>query len=84
MTTLVALSAPCARVERVHTEFILRACHDRKIEVYNERLKRWEPEALFDLVASAPFQVSRYVEFTHARRTRRALIQCGFNSRRGL
>lgn len=67
-----------AQVDRVQAEFVIRACHDRQIEVYNDRLKRWEPEALFDLVASVPFQFTRRVEFTHAGRTRRVLIQFGW------
>jgi hypothetical protein len=41
-------------------------------------LKCWESEALFDLVASVPFQFNRRVEFTHAGQTRRVVIQFGW------
>jgi len=67
-----------AQVERVHGEFVIRACHDRRVEVYNPRLKRWESELLFDLVESVPFEFEQRVVFTHARRIRRALIRFGW------
>jgi hypothetical protein len=34
-------------------EFIIRAAYDRWVEVFNERLNRWEHEHLKDLVDSA-------------------------------
>jgi len=64
-----------AQVERVHGEFVIRACHDRRVEVYNPRLDRWESELLFDLVESVPFAFEQEVVFTHARRIRRALMR---------
>ena len=67
-----------AQVVRVQAEFIIRACHDRRVEVYNSRLKRWESELLFDLVESVPFEFEQRVVFTHARRIRRALIRFGW------
>ncbi len=67
-----------AQVERVHGEFVIRACHDRRVEVYNPRLKRWESELLFDLVESVPFAFEQRVVFTHARRLRHALIRFGW------
>ena len=36
---------------RLHTHCIFRAQHNRCVEVYNERLDRWEPERLFDPAA---------------------------------
>jgi hypothetical protein len=65
-----------AQVARVQGEFVIRACHDRQIEVYNPRLKRWEPELLFDLVATVPFEFEQEVWFTPARKTRR--VRTGF------
>jgi hypothetical protein len=56
------------QVERVDAEFIFRACQNRRVEVFNSRLKRWENELLFDLVASVPFEFEQDVLFTHARR----------------
>lgn len=66
------------QVERVRAEFIFRAAHDRRVEVFNPRLKRWESEVLFDLVASVPFEFEQDVLFTHARRQRRARMRFGW------
>lgn len=65
-----------AQVARLNAEFVFRACHNRQVEVYNARLDRWEPELLFDLVASLPFEFEQIVVFTHARKTRR--VRTGF------
>jgi hypothetical protein len=65
-----------AQVERVHSEFVIRACHDRQVEVYNDRLQRWEAATLFDLVATIPFQFEQAVPFTHARQVR--WVRTGF------
>jgi hypothetical protein len=51
----------------VDAEFIIRACHNRKVEVYNERLDRWEEELLGDLTATVPLVLRLQVAFTHAR-----------------
>ena len=64
------------QVERVHAEFVIRACHDRQLEVYNDRLDRWEAATLFDLVATVPFQFEQEVQFTHARHVR--TVRTGF------
>lgn len=65
-----------AQVERVHAEFVIRACHDRQLEVYNDRLARWESATLFDLVATVPFQFEQKIRFTHARQVR--TVRTGF------
>ena len=67
-----------AQVERVQAEFVMRACPNRKIEVDNSRKQRWEPEALWDLVATVPFQFQPDVIFTPARRERRATLGFGW------
>jgi hypothetical protein len=54
----------------VDAQFIIRACHDRTVEVYNERLDRWEEELLDDLVATVPLPLELEVAFTHARKVR--------------
>jgi len=54
----------------VKAEFIIRACHNRIVEVYNERLDRWEEELLDDLVATVPLPLKLRVAFTHARKVR--------------
>lgn len=57
-------------VDLVNGEFIIRACHNRKVEVYNERLDRWEEELLHDLTATVPLPLKLQVAFTHARKMR--------------
>jgi hypothetical protein len=54
----------------VRAEFIIRSCHDRRIEVYNDRLDRWENELLSDLIATVPVPLRIQVAFTKARRVR--------------
>jgi hypothetical protein len=53
----------------VQAEFIVRACHERRVEVYNDRLDRWEEELLSDLVTTVPVPLKLRVAFTHARKT---------------
>ena len=50
-------------------EFVIRASHDRWVEVYNPRLDRWEEEKLKDLVATMPQAFRFKATFTHAGRT---------------
>ena len=59
-----------AQMSLVNAEFIIRACHNRKVEVYNDRLDRWEEELLDDLTATVPLSLKLRVAFTHARRVR--------------
>ena len=65
-----------AQVARVQGEFVIRACRNRHIEVYNPHRNRWEQEALFDLVETVAFEFEQEVEFTHARKMRR--VRKGF------
>ncbi|HKZ70555.1 MAG TPA: hypothetical protein VJ020_10780 [Anaerolineales bacterium] len=67
-----------AQVERQSAEFIFRAAHNRRVEVFNPRLPRWESELLFDLVASVPFEFEQDVIFTHARAERRVHLHFGW------
>lgn len=67
-----------AQVERVHAEFVIRACHERNVEVYNSRRKCWEAEKLFDLTTNVAFEFEQEILFTHARKTRRARIGFGW------
>ena len=62
----------------VHAHFTIRACHNRTVEVYNERLDRWEMELLDDLTASVPLPLKFRVTFTHARKVRRVDIGLGW------
>lgn len=69
-----------AQVTAVHGQFIFRAKHeDRLVEVYNERLQRWEgPEHLGELAASVPWRLHLQVTFQHARRMRRVTVNLGW------
>jgi hypothetical protein len=62
----------------VDAQFTIRACHNRKVEVYNERLDRWEEELLDDLTATVPLMLRLRVAFTHARKVRVAEIALGW------
>jgi hypothetical protein len=66
------------QVERVRANFTIRACHNRRVEVYNDRLDRWEEELLDDLTASVPLPLKLRVTFTHARKVRRVDIALGW------
>ena len=66
------------QVERVCAHFTIRACHNRWIEVYNDRLDRWEEELLDDLTASVPLPLKFRVTFTHARKVRKVDIELGW------
>jgi hypothetical protein len=62
----------------VEGEFIIRACHNRKVEVYNARLDRWEAELLDDLTATVPLPLTCRVAFTHARKVRAEEMAVGW------
>jgi len=67
------------QVQKLNQEFVFRVSHlERIVEVYNERLDRWETETLKDLVDSVPYQVTFQVLFTHARKTRLDTIHFGW------
>jgi hypothetical protein len=60
-------------------EFVIRASHlERLVEVYNDRLDRWETEALGDLVDGVLVSHTFRVTFTHARQSRRATLNVGW------
>jgi hypothetical protein len=67
-------------VARVAGQFMFRVKHDdRLVEVYNERLQRWEgPEHLNELAASVPWTLRRQVAFHHAHTTRRVTVSLGW------
>ena len=68
-----------AQVENLNREFIFRVCHwERIVEVYNERMDRWETEKLQDLVTCVPYQATFDVVFKHAGRERLDTIQFGW------
>jgi len=68
-----------AQVEILKDEFVFRVSHlERIVEVYNERIDRWEREVLGDLVAIVPYQATSQVVFTHAGQTHHDTIQFGW------
>jgi hypothetical protein len=66
------------QVARVHAEFVICACHEHVLQVYNAHLARWENATLFDLVATVPFEFEQDVLFTHVRKQRIARIGFGW------
>lgn len=68
-----------AKVGQLGQEFTFRAYHfDRIVEVYNERLQRWETECLQDLTATIPYQATFQVLFTHAGQSHENTIRLGW------
>ena len=59
-----------AQMSLVNAKFVIRARHNRRVEVYNDRLDRWEEELLDDLITTVPLSLKLRVAFTHARRVR--------------
>jgi hypothetical protein len=65
--------------EKAKAEFVIRASHlNRRVEVYNRRLDRWEAESLQDLVQTVPFSATWQVTFKHAGETRLATVKVGW------
>jgi hypothetical protein len=68
-----------AEVARVQAAFTFRVKHwERLVEVYNDRLARWETESVGDLAATVPFTLHLQVDFQHARRLRRVTVGIGW------
>jgi len=67
------------QVETLKQEFVFRVSHlERIVEVYNQRLDRWETEALKDLVDVVPYQATFQVLFTHAGQTHLDTVHFGW------
>jgi hypothetical protein len=66
------------QIDLARAHFTIRACHNRRIEVYNDRLDCWEEDLLDDLTASVPQSLKLRVTFTHARKVRRVDIALGW------
>jgi hypothetical protein len=69
-----------AQVAQVQGHFIFRVKHpDRLVEVYNDRLLRWEgPEHLHVLAAAVPWSSHLQVAFQHAHKVRRVTVRLGW------
>ena len=59
---------------RHNVEFVTRASHDRWVDVFNERLQRWEREKLKDVVQTVPGCLGFEISFTHAGKIVRAKV----------
>ena len=67
------------QVQNLKQEFVFRVSHlERIVEVYNQRLDRWETEALKDLVGVVPYQATFQVLFTHAGQTHLDTVHFGW------
>jgi hypothetical protein len=68
-----------AQVVKLEQEFVFRVSHlERIVEVYNDRLDRWETEKLQDLAESVPYQTTFQVLFKHAGETRFDTVHFGW------
>jgi hypothetical protein len=68
-----------AEVAQVQATFTFRVKHwERLVEVYNERLDRWETESVGDLAATVPFTLHLPVSFQHARKLRQVTVSIGW------
>ena len=66
------------QVDLVEAEFVIRATHNRCVEVYNDRLDRWEEELLDDLTSTVPLPLQLRAKFTHARKVRVTNVALGW------
>jgi hypothetical protein len=67
------------QVDLLGAQFIIRTCHERRVEVYNERLDRWEEELLDEgLTSAVPIALHLQVAFRHAGQVRVADIALGW------
>lgn len=68
-----------AQVVNLKQEFAFRVSHlERIVEVYNDRLDRWETEKLQDLVESVPHPATFQVLFQHAGERRFDTVHFGW------
>jgi hypothetical protein len=66
-------------VSEAQAEFVIRASHlNRRVQVYNQHLDRWEAESLQELVRTVPFAATWQVTFKHAGKTRLATVKIGW------
>jgi hypothetical protein len=68
-----------AKVGELEQAFVFRVSHlERIVEVDNDRLDRWETEALQDLVDTVPYRATFRVVFTHAGKKHLDIIKLGW------
>jgi len=68
-----------AKVGYLGQEFVFRASHfERIVEVYNDRIDRWEREVLQDLTETVRYQATFQILFKHAGRTRLDTVHLGW------
>jgi hypothetical protein len=62
----------------VGAKFVIRAQYDRKVELYKDRLNRWEEELLNDLVATVYLPLTLRVACIRARKMRHMKLKLGW------
>jgi hypothetical protein len=65
-------------MDLIDAESVIRTQHNRKVEVYNERLDRWEEELLDDLAAVVYLPLTLRVSFAHARKVQVVDMELGW------
>lgn len=66
-------------VTELGADFIIRVAHrERLVEVYHDRLDRWESESLGDFADTVPLHCHWQVPFSHAHRVRRDEVAVGW------
>lgn len=70
-----------AHARHVEATFIIRVKHEeRLVDVFNDRLQRFERETVGDLIATMPPMLKLEATFTHARQTRTVQVALGWLS----
>jgi len=68
-----------AHFRALDSTFIIRVSHEeRLVEVYNDRLDRWESASVGDLIASMPPMLTLEATFHHARTQRHVRVDLGW------
>ena len=68
-----------AWVREIGADFIVRVSHrERLVEIYNDRLDRWETESLGDFADTVPRSCHWQVPFSHAHQVRRDEVDVGW------
>ncbi len=67
------------QMDRVQATFVIRVQHENRwVEVYNDRLDRWETEQLSELIATVPFVCELNPQFHPARQVRTVAVRLGW------
>jgi hypothetical protein len=68
-----------AHFRTLDSSFVIRVSHEeRLVEVYNDRLRRWESASVGDLIATMPPMLTLEATFSHARKQRSTQVSLGW------